>query len=324
MKKRVLGATGIEISEIGVGAWQLGGPLTLDGKTDGHPDIGRAAAIALIRGCGDLGVTFIDTAEQYGAGESELRVGLALEGQRDRWVISSKFGAQVGPNGERVNDVSARRVAISLEDSLRRLKTDRIDVYVYHTKPDRSQAEEVARVLTDAKRAGKVRAVGISSDDLEQVHYPRSLGCLDVVQFSRSLLSPDDAPLTEYLAEHAIGGVVRGAFASGRLSGKYFRMPPAFRPDDVRSTRFDPSMASAEFSRYAVFSELVTPGRTMAQVAVRWLLDERTTHTIILGARSIADYRVAIGACDQPALRSEERKRIGELRQSLAVSAAAR
>lgn len=129
----------MQVSEIGVGAWQLGGPLILDGQQDGHPDLGAAFVTDLIRRCGDeLGVNFIDTAEQYGAGESERRVGAALEGQRDRWIISTKFGAQVGdvksvngvPSGNRVNDVSAKRLPVSLDESLKRLRTDRIDVYV--------------------------------------------------------------------------------------------------------------------------------------------------------------------------------------------------
>jgi aryl-alcohol dehydrogenase-like predicted oxidoreductase len=99
MRSRALSRTGIEVSEIGVGAWQLGGPLRLDGKVDGHPDLGREHVTRLVHRCGELGINFIDTAEQYGAGESERRVGEALLGQRDRWVIATKFGAIVGPGG---------------------------------------------------------------------------------------------------------------------------------------------------------------------------------------------------------------------------------
>ena len=112
MKLRPLGRTGLLVSEIGIGGWQLAGPLLLDGKSDGHPDLGRPFVIDLIRRCGDLGVNLIDTAEQYGAGESESRVGEAVRGRRDRWIISTKFGAIVGPQGERIND------AIALLDEL--------------------------------------------------------------------------------------------------------------------------------------------------------------------------------------------------------------
>ncbi len=218
MKKRALGRTGLMVSEIGVGAWQLGGPLRLDGRTDGHPDLGRENVLALIRACGERGINLIDTAEQYGAGESERRVGEAIAGQRDRWVVCTKFGALVGPRGERITDVSAARVPLSLEGSLRRLRTDSIDVYLYHTPPDPKEAEGVARVLETAKRSGKVRAVGSSTDRLDQCRFLLGLGCLDVVELPQNILEPREE-LTAFLAANGIGAIVRGAFAHGRLSG---------------------------------------------------------------------------------------------------------
>jgi aryl-alcohol dehydrogenase-like predicted oxidoreductase len=316
MKMRRLGRTGIEVSEIGVGAWQLGGPLILDGKQDGHPDVGKEAAVALIRHCGELGINFIDTAEQYGAGESERRVGEALAGQRDRWVVSTKFGALVGPAGERINDVSASRVPLSLEASLRRLRTDWIDVYLYHVRPDPNEAEAVARYLERAKKEGKVRAVGISTDDLETCRFLHGLGVLDVVQFPQNLLEPRLA-LTEFLAEVDAGGIVRGAFAQGRLSGRYFREPPRLAADDIRVNWFAAEKIGAEFSRYAVFLELVKASRSMPQLALRYLLDRPTTHTIILGAKSLDEYQHALAATELPALSAEETARIGELSTAL-------
>jgi len=318
MKYRALGKTGLTVSEIGMGAWQLGGPLTLDGKADGHPDVGREYSIELIRRCGEMGINFIDTAEQYGNGESERRVGEALKGQRDRWIIGSKFGYQVGPHGERLMDASPKRVPVSLEGSLRRLQTDCIDIYVYHIAPVRGEAEEVARILDMAKRNGQVRAVGISTSDASQVEFLHSLGCLDVVQFPHSILSPQDS-IREFLARHDIGGVVRGAFAGGRLSGRYFRSAPQFRPDDVRSLRSgDPESWAAEFARYAVFEELLTQERGMIQLALRYLLDEPTTHAIIPGGKSVEDYVQAIRATEIPPLTPQERARVEQLRDQLA------
>ena len=316
METRVLGATGIRVSPIGVGAWQLGGPLRLDGKVDGHPDLGQAAAVDLIRRCGDLGITLIDTAEQYGAGESERRVGLALEGRRDDWVISTKFGARVGPEGQRVNDPSAAGVPGALEASLRRLRTDRIDIYLCHVAPDPRELDGVARALEAAKRAGKIRAAGISTANPEHCRWFAAHGILDVVQYPRSLLSLADDPLWPAVA--GVGGIVRGAFAGGRLSGKYFAAPPRFSPDDIRAGRFAGDAGAEAFRRCAVFAELVTPERTMPQVALRWLLDLPGTHSVILGAKSLEEYRDAIGACAIPALSAVERTRIAELR-ALAV-----
>jgi aryl-alcohol dehydrogenase-like predicted oxidoreductase len=320
MNKRVLGSTGLLVSEIGIGGWQLGGPLMLDGKADGHPDLGREFSINLIRACGELGINFVDTAEQYGNGESERRVGEALKGRREQWVISTKFGYQVGPNGERLADASARRVPVSLEGSLRRLQTDYLDVYLWHISPDRNEAEAVAGFLAEAKRKGQVRAIGISTANPADVEYLWSLGGLDVVQFPQNLLDPSPA-ISALLAQYRLGGVVRGAFAGGRLSGKYFHQPPQFAPDDIRSTRTNAAVA-AEFLRCAAFAELVTPQRSMIQLALRYLLDLPTTHAIIPGGKSLADYQAAIRATEIAPLTPAEQARIAELRAEILGNAA--
>jgi aryl-alcohol dehydrogenase-like predicted oxidoreductase len=96
MKPSTLGKTGIKVSPITIGAWQLGGPLFFDGKPDGHPDPGKENVLRMIRELGDLGINAIDTAEQYSNGESERRTGEALKGVRDQWIISTKFGYRVG------------------------------------------------------------------------------------------------------------------------------------------------------------------------------------------------------------------------------------
>jgi len=313
MKYRALGNTGLNVSEIGIGAWQLGGPLVLDGKTDGHPELGREFCIDLIRRCGgELGINFVDTAEQYGNGESERRVGEAIKGERDRWIVSSKFGHQVGPHGERLRDASPHRVPVSLEGSLKRLGTDYLDVYVYHIAPKPGEAEAVAEFLLNAKRKGQVRAVGISTTNLADVEYLHSLGCLDVVQFVQNLLDPQEV-LCAFLARHQAGGVVRGAFASGRLSGRYFHAPPQFDRDDIRSVWLPPEKIT-EFARCAAFEELLTPERGMVQLALRYLLDQPTTSTIIPGGKSVENYRQAVRATEIAPLTQTEQTRIGALR----------
>lgn len=319
MKLRPLGKTGLLVSEIGLGAWQLGGPLLLDGKANGHPDPGRDFSINLIRQCGDLGINFVDTAEQYGNGESERRVGAALKGQRSRWILSTKFGALVGPGGERLSDASARRLPVSLAGSLRRLQTDYLDVYLWHVPPRAGEAEEAAKFLLEAKHKGQVRAIGISTAFVEQAEFLLQLGCLDVVQFPHSMVSPPD-PLMALLARSGAGGVVRGAFAGGRLSGKYFHRAPQFPPDDIRNVRFGPGAEVAQdFARYAAFEELLTPQRGMVQLALRWLLDEPTTNVIIPGGKSLADYQQAVRATELPPLTPAERARIERIKAALAA-----
>lgn len=319
MRRRVLGGTGLAVSEIGIGAWQLGGPLLLDGRVDGHPDVGAENAIELIRRVGERGVNFIDTAEQYGAGESERRVGRAIRGARDRWIVCTKWGTWQGPTGERMNDTSAARLPVSLEGSLRRLETDYIDVYLYHVPPAEGEAERAAERLLQFKREGKVRAVGISTNDIAVCRRLHALGILDTVQYAHNVLTVP-REMMDFQQAVGAGGIVRGVFAGGRLSGKYFHAPPRLEPDDIRGNWFpsDEAARAAEFARYAVFERWVTAARSMAQLAVRWVLDEPATHTVILGAKSVADYEAAIAATELPPLSDDERSGIAAAAASLA------
>ena len=106
MKRITLGKTGLEVSPLCIGTWQLAGPVSFGGQPDGHPDPGEEAVISLIRNLGERGLNFIDCAEQYGEGEGERRTGLALKGCREDWVISTKFGYRVGAGGTRIDDSS--------------------------------------------------------------------------------------------------------------------------------------------------------------------------------------------------------------------------
>ena len=297
MKRRALGRTGIAVSPITIGAWQLGGPLSLDGKPDGHPDPGEANVTRMIHELDDLGVNAIDTAEQYSAGESERRVGKALQGRRDRWVVSTKFGYRVGPENTREDDSSPETILPSLEGSLRRLDTDYIDVFLYHCAPRPEDVAEGRAVLEGAKAQGKIRAYGISTGDLTVLESLVREDAVEVLQFPSSLLQ-DRKDFWRIAREHDLGTQVRGVMAQGRLSGKYFDRQPRFRSDDNRSL----GLGDTDFRRYAVLAECLPEGVTMAQAAIRWTLDHPGCHTICMGAKTIDDYRAALAAAEMPAL----------------------
>lgn len=297
MQQCTLGSTGLAVSRLTIGAWQLGGPLVLDGRQDGHPDPGRDNVLRLIRTLHDRGINAIDTAEQYGAGESELRVGEAIAADRASWIVSTKFGARVGPNGERINDAGPATLMTSLEGSLRRLRSDTIDIFLYHCPPDPAQLAEAAEVFQRAKAAGKVRFLGISTDDLEQAATVARHGLLDVLQCSASLIEPH-RELIDLASRHGAGTQVRGVLAAGRLSGKYLDAPPAWAADDIRGTWNQ----QGEYPRFAKLRELVPAGLTMAQASLRWALDQPGHHTLCLGAKSLEDYESAIAAVDCPPL----------------------
>ena len=297
MELRTLGRTGIQVSPITIGAWQLGGPLTLDGRSDGHPDPGEGNVIRMIHELGDRGVNGIDTAEQYSAGESERRVGKALRDRRDGWVISTKFGYRVGAGGTRVDDSSPETILPSLEGSLRRLGTDYIDVYLYHCAPEPEHVRAGMAVLEEAKAQGKIRAYGISTGKLPVLEMMVEQGAVEVLQFPSSLLN-ERPGFWSVAQRHTLGTQVRGVMAQGRLSGKYFRRQPRFRPDDNRAEGCE----DVDFGRYAALAEHLPEGITMGQAAIRWTLDHSGCHTICMGAKNIDDYRAALAAAEMPPL----------------------
>lgn len=308
-----LGRTGIRVSPITIGAWQLGGPLALDGRPDGHPDPGEANVVRMIHELGDLGVNAIDTAEQYSAGESERRIGKALRDRRDRWVVSTKFGYRVGPDLTREDDSSPETILPSLEGSLKRLGTDRIDVFLYHCAPRPEHIAEGMAVLEDAKAQGKIRAYGVSTGNLQVLESMVERDAVEVLQFPSSLLD-EKRDFWRIAREHDLGTQVRGVMAQGRLSGKYFDRQPRFPADDNRSQ----GLRDTDFSRYAVLAERLPEGMTMAQAVIRWTLDHPGCHTICMGAKNIADYRAALIAADMPPLDDSVRS---ELERSAALLA---
>jgi len=300
MKRNTLGKTGLQVSPLCVGTWQLAGPVNFDGEPDGHPDPGKDNAIRMIQELGERGLNFIDTAEQYGDGEAEVRTGIALQGQRDKWIISTKFGYRVGPGVTRIDDSSPPTILPSLESSLKRLQTNSIDLYLYHCAPDVADLSEARGILEAAREAGKIRFFGISTSDLELTKTLHKEGLLDVVQFPSNLLEPANA-MSHFCAQHDIGTQVRGVLAQGRLSGKYFKKQPKWHSDDNRSQRF----AAQDFSCYAGLGEDLPEGYSMAQAAIRWVLDQEAHDSICLGAKSLADYEVAIDALELPALEKD-------------------
>ncbi len=307
MEYRKLGKTELMVSPICIGAWQLGGPLAFDGQADGHPDPGKKNVLQMIAALGERGINCIDTAEQYGNGESERRVGEAIKGRRDRWVLSTKFGYRVASDGSREDDSSPPTILPSLEGSLRRLGTDVIDIYLYHCAPDIADLDQSRGILEQAKKDGKIRFYGISTGDCELIRALHEHAMLDVVQYPASLLEPRP-DIDAFVGAHHIGTQLRGVMAQGRLSGKYFHRKVRWSDDDNRSTWF----RDMDFQQYAVLETLLPEGMTMAQAAIRWTLDNPAHHTICMGAKNQADYEAAIEAAEMAPLGPEVTRRLEE------------
>lgn len=304
------------MSVFSVGTWQLSGPLTLDGHADGFPDVGREAAVRLIRECGDLGINAVDCAEIYGNGEGERRVGEALQGQRDRWVVTTKFGFRCGPNQQRITDASAETIRPSLEGSLKRLRTDYVDLLLYHCRPDATQVLKGQRELERLKQEGKLRAYGVSTDDPEVLSLLVSAGA-QVVLFSQSILT-HPKQLLQPAKARGLGVMIRGALASGRLSGKYFGRDPEFSHEDIRWS------ARGARWRYPIVDRFRPAGLSMPAFALRYLLDFDTTHTIVLGGKALDQYQIAVGALDAPRLSHSTHWELACLRAAFALEKTAR
>lgn len=307
MEYRILGKTGLRVSVFSIGSWQLSGPLVIDGKPDGFPDLGRDTVISLIQGCGDLGINLIDTAEIYGDGEGERRIGAAIKGQRDRWIVSSKFGLRRGSEGERIVDCHPDTIRTSLEGSLRRLDTDYLDLYLYHAPPQLESIIEGKAVLETLKQEGKLRFYGISTDSAEELQSLVDHDAVDVISCAQSLINYP-RKIIDLATTNNLGIMTRGALAAGQLSGKYFHQLPQLSADDFRyNLPFD-------WNKYQSYENFVPEGASMVGLSLRYLLDLNTTQTILLGGKSLAHYQEAIAAIDLPSIDNNTRSKINRAR----------
>ena len=284
MQYRRLGRTGLEVSVIGLGTWQLGGEW---GK-----DFTQAETDDIVRRAGELGMNLLDTAECYGDHLSEQLVGRAIASERDRWVVATKFGHRYLGDGARRDEWSPAEVVAQLERSLRALGTDRIDLYQFHSGGDAAfDRDELWEELAAQKRAGKIRFLGVSVGDNDasyQTGRASDLG-FDVVQvvYSRLDQQPERALLPSCL-EHDLGVIAREALAGGLLSGKYAPGTRFTDPSDTRSGR-----AAADIERRLqevarIKEQEVPAGTDMAAWSLAWVLRHPAVTTVIPGCKSVA------------------------------------
>ncbi|HEX5198468.1 MAG TPA: aldo/keto reductase [Actinoplanes sp.] len=307
---RRLGRSGIEVSALGMGCWAIGGQWTFNGGPGGWGQVDDAESLRALRRARELGVTFFDTAANYGAGHSERLVGEAFRGHRDEVVIATKFGYAVDENTKQVwpydgaeddSDVAARLRA-DLTASLRRLGTDYVDVYLLHVWGLRTERALAAReVLDELVAQGKVRTYGWSTDRADAVRAFATSPACSVVEQGLSVL--DDGP--EMLAlcdELDLASVNRSPLGMGLLTGK-FAPGSTFAADDVRhAAQWHPGFAdgrpTAEWlARLAAIREVLTSGgRTVAQGALAWIWARSPQTVPIPGFRTVQQVEENCGA----------------------------
>lgn len=324
MRYRTFGSTDLQASEVGFGVWTVGTPMW------GIKD--EAVAIRLLQKAFDLGITFYDTADVYGDGLGEALLAKAFPGKRDRVVYSTKFGydfynhpgVQPGQR-ERPQDWRPEYVRQTCEESLRRLRTDRIDLYQLHNpRIDTLRRDDLFAELTRLREAGKIRYYGATlgpAIDIRQAEEGRYAVAERrmITQIIYNMLEQQvGQPLVPLAKQHGVGLMVRVPHASGLLEGRYTR-ETTFGEGDHRFFRvntdarrkawLDDGLKKVE--RLGFLTE--GTGRTMAQAAIRWILSEPCFACVLPNIYSEDQLAEFAGASGVPDLSPEEARMVNEL-----------
>jgi len=283
MKKNPLGNSGLEVGEIGLGCMSLG------------TDERRAAAI--VHEALELGVNFFDTADLYDGGRNEELLGKALAGRRGDVVIATKVGNRRIPGRDGwVWDPSKAYILSAVKESLRRLRTDYIDLYQLHGGTIEDNIDETIEAFEELKRAGVIRCYGISSMRPNVVReYVRRSGIASVMLPYSALDRRAEEELLPLLAERGIAAIVRGPLAKGALATEREAVGPFqdYSEEEVRSVR-------------AKLREMERGERRMTQLALRFALSPPAVAAAVPGASSVAQLRDNVRAAQVSPLSEEE------------------
>lgn len=287
MHYRTLGKTGIRVSEIGFGAWQLGNTTDWAGQDD-------SAAIALVHQALDCGVNFFDTAPGYAGGKSEELLGQALRGRRQDAVITTKFGHH--PDGTSNFDVANLRA--SVERSLRKLGTDHLDVLLLHSPPMDILGNRHGHfdALARLKQEGLIRAYGASVDFSHEIDAVLTHSQSEVLEVMLNVFHQDPLKSLPLIQDSDVGVIVKVPLDSGWLSGKY-HAASSFQGVRGRWTAQDIERRAGLLEKVQFMTD---DGATLAQAAIRFLLTLAPISTVIPGNRNSAQLLENIAAGEAP------------------------
>jgi methylglyoxal reductase len=288
---REIGKTGIKASAVGLGTWAMGGWMWGGGDDK--------ASIEAIQASLDEGLTLIDTAPAYGLGKAEELVGKAIQGRRDEVVLVTKCGLIWSGAGGRPfveqDGMTIHRflgpasIRAEIESSLRRLRTDHLDVYITHWQDPTTPIAETMETLLALKAEGKTRAIGISNASPEDLKAYIAAGQIDCIQEAYNMLDRKiEHSLIPTCAENGISVISYSSMALGLLTGT-INPDRVFDGDDLR--RENPRFAPANLRRIKDFSEEIAPitkahGATTAQVVIAWTVSQLGISFALCGARN--------------------------------------
>ena len=299
MEKRFLGNSDLAITRLGVGAWAIGG----GGWDFGWGPQDDSQSIIAIHAALDAGINWIDTAAVYGLGHSEEVVARALAGRSPRPYVFTKCSMVWSADRKIGHSLKAASIARECEASLRRLKVETIDLYQIHWPDPDPDIEEGWMELARLKEQGKVRWIGVSNFDAEQMKRAAAIAPITSLQPPYSLLRRDiEASTLPYAAQQGIGVIVYSPMASGLLSGAMTRERiAAMPPDDWRSrhANFREPLLSRNLRIACLLSEIGgRHGRSAGEVAIAWTLRNPAVTGAIVGARHPKQVDGIIGAMD--------------------------
>ena len=299
METRQFGQTGISVSALGFGCWEIGG---------GYGSIEETEFIKAVNRALDLGINCFDTAEAYGFGASEKSLAKALGSRRKEAVIATKFGVGY-PDAPNYRDSSRKRVVESIEKSLKNLNSDYVDVYLIHWPDRNTPFEEPMRALDDLVKQGKVKAVGLSNFKLSEIETCMRARRVDVIQYCWNMFDRRmQKEIFPYCREHKIGVMAYGSLAYGMLTGTLSE-ESAFEKGDWRSRR-------GKLGNINLFQHLFGPdhflnnlravedlkavakryGKSLPQLALRWTLSNPVISTALVGCRNPREVDDNVGA----------------------------
>jgi aryl-alcohol dehydrogenase-like predicted oxidoreductase len=309
IEKRVLGKSGIEVTKLGLGLWAIGG--------DQWGEVEDRESLEMISAALDLGINFFDTADVYGGGHSEEILGKAMQGRRDKFIVATKIGWQGfdGEKGMSAYDTVDKLVA-GVETNLRRLDTDYLDVIQSHIDFLEPNMEVFIEGFQKLQSQGKVRAYGVSTSNFEYLQAFNAENRASTLQIDYSILNrTPEKEIFPYTRENDLGVLVRGPLAMGILTGK-FTKDTEFGEGDFRQRWIDNE------DEYQVFLndlekveklKALTNGRTLAQLAIQFVMAHPAVTAAIPGAKRISQLEKNVKAALLPPLTAEEMRLIDEV-----------
>lgn len=294
MKYRYLGSSNLKVSAVGLGTWAYG--------NDTFGQVDDQQSIRAIRAAVDEGITLIDTAPAYGDGHAEKVVGKAIEGIRDQVVVATKCGNhRRGP--DYVRDLSPERIRKEIDDSLRRLNVEQIDLYQIHWPDPNTPLEKSVEELLKIKKQGKFKYLAVCNFGVELMDQISEMTDIISLQPQYSLLNRDiEAKILPYLIENNLGSLSYGTLGGGILSGKY-KERPQFDDDKENRSRFYPFFKKENWpqtqSLISLLQEIAEAhNQTPAQTAINWAVNRPGITAALVGAKNEKQARENAAAAD--------------------------